>query len=208
LKIQSNFLSRIINGVSIAIFLFLVTAFLLDTLGDAPIRALQLWSGRIACFFLLASLTIPPLRLLTGISIIIPLRKTFGLNAFYYALLHLLVFLILNYRLHWAAIAEAFTQLNFILPGAIAFFILLVLAVTTINPVKRAVKKIWRRIHMWVYPANVLVLLHYTWITNGSFPPQGKPKVLPILLAGYLAMLFILRLQKVKISIIRWRQRR
>jgi len=32
--------------------------------------------------------------------------------------------------------------------------------------------------------------------------------VLPILLAGYLAMLFILRLQKVKMSIIRWRQRR
>jgi sulfoxide reductase heme-binding subunit YedZ len=107
LKIQSNFLPRIINGVSIAIFLFLVTAsFLLDTLGDTPIRALQLWSGRIACFFLLASLTITPLRLLTGISIIIPLRKTFGLNAFYYALLHLLVFLILNYRLHWAALPK------------------------------------------------------------------------------------------------------
>jgi len=70
------------------------------------------------------------------------------------------------------------------------------------------VKKIWRKIHLWVYPANVLVLLHYTWIANGTFPPHEKPKVLPLLLAFYLALLFVLRLQIVKMPIIRWRQRR
>ena len=165
--------------MSIAIFLFLVTAFLLDKLGDAPIRALQLWSGRIACFFLLASLTITPLRLLTGISIIIPLRKTFGLNAFYYALLHLLVFLILNYRLHWAAIAEAFTQLNFILPGAIAFFILLVLAVTTINPVKRAVKKIWRKIHCGFIRRTCWSCCTTPGLPMEAFRHRGNPKCCP-----------------------------
>jgi len=153
-------------------------------------------------------LTITPLRLVTGFSIIIPLRKTFGLNAFYYAFFHLIVFLVLNYRLKWVAIVDAFADQRFILPGAVAFLILLVLAITTINPVKRAVKKIWRKIHLWVYPANVLVLLHYTWIANGTFPPHEKPKVLPLLLAFYLALLFVLRLQIVKMPIIRWRQRR
>lgn len=208
MKTRKSLLPRIINGVSIAIFLCLISAYLLNGLGDAPIRALQLWSGRIAFFFLLASLTITPLRLVTGFSIIIPLRKTFGLNAFYYAFFHLIVFLVLNYRLKWVAIVDAFADQRFILPGAVAFLILLVLAITTINPVKRAVKKIWRKIHLWVYPANVLVLLHYTWIANGTFPPHQKPKVLPLLLAFYLALLFVLRLQIVKMPIIRWRQRR
>ena len=43
---------------------------------------------------------------------------------------------------------------------------------------------------MWVYPANVLVLLHYSGATSG----EGKPLVL--IAAAYFAILFILRLSR------------
>jgi sulfoxide reductase heme-binding subunit YedZ len=202
LRRNTKLLPRIVNVLSTLVFLFVVVNFLTGWLGASPLRTTHLWTGRIAFMFLLASLTITPLRTVTGWSIIIPLRKTFGLNSFYWAFAHVLVFMLLIYRLDVPTIVEAFTYNRFIFAGAFAFIILIVLAFTTIPPVKKAVKKIWRKIHMWVYPANVLVLLHYSGATSGG---EGI-KPLALIAAGYLALLFILRLSPVKKAIIARRQ--
>lgn len=207
-NLKSTKLPRIFNGISAALFLILLTAFVAGWLGDSSIRTAQLWTGRPAYVFLLASLTITPLRTVTGWSIIIPLRKTFGLNAFYWAFAHMLVFTVLTYQLDFSAIIETLSFRKFIIPGAFAFLILVILALTTVNPVKKAVKKIWRKIHWWVYPANVLVLLHYSGVANGSIVSSGEIKPLALLAAVYLTILFILRLEPVKKVIIRQRQAR
>ena len=199
---NTKLLPRIVSVISALVFLFVVVNYFTGWLGASPLRTTHLWTGRIAFIFLLASLTITPLRTITGWSIIIPLRKTFGLNAFYWAFAHMLVFMVLIYRLDVPAIVEAFTFNRFIFAGAFAFLILLVLAFTTIAPVKKAVKKIWRKIHMWVYPANVLVLLHYSGATSAGV--GIKPLVL--IAAAYVALLFILRLKPVKMAIIHRRQ--
>jgi sulfoxide reductase heme-binding subunit YedZ len=191
-----------VSVISALVFLFVVVNYFTGWLGASPLRTTHLWTGRIAFIFLLASLTITPLRTITGWSIIIPLRKTFGLNAFYWAFAHMLVFMVLIYRLDVPAIVEAFTFNRFIFAGAFAFLILLVLAFTTIAPVKKAVKKIWRKIHMWVYPANVLVLLHYSGATSAG----AGIKPLVLIAAAYVALLFILRLKPVKMAIIHRRQ--
>lgn len=201
-NLKSTRLPHIVSWISAALFLFLLTAFLAGWLGDSPIRAAQLWTGRIAYLFLLASLTITPLRTLTGWSIIIPLRKTFGLNAFYYAFTHMLVFTVLIYQLDFAAIIETLSFRRFIIPGAFALLILVILALTTVNPVKKAVKKIWRKIHWWVYPANVLLLLHYSGATSAG----NGIKPLAIIAIIYVVLLFVLRLEPVKKAIIRRRQ--
>ena len=201
-NLKSTKLSRIVNAGSAVLFLFVLTAYLADWLGDSPIRAAQLWTGRSAYLFLLASLTITPLRTVTGWSIIIPLRKTFGLNAFYWAAAHMLVFTVLSYNLNFPTMVEALSFRRFIIPGAFAFLILLVLAATTINPVKKAVKKIWRKIHWWVYPANVLLLLHY----SGASSAGSGIKPLAILAIIYVMLLFTLRLEPVKKAVIRRRQ--
>jgi len=188
--------------VSAILILFLIFAFLADWLGVSPIRTAQLWTGRTAYLFLLASLTITPLRTVTGWSIIIPLRKTFGLNAFYWAFAHMLVFTVLTYQLNFPAMVETLSFRRFIIPGAFAFLILVILALTTVNPVKKVVKKIWRKIHWWVYPANVLLLLHY----SGASSAGGGIKPLAIIAIVYVVLLFILRLHPVKMAIIRRRQ--
>ena len=81
-NLKSTKLSRIVNAGSAVLFLFVLTAYLAGWLGDSPIRAAQLWTGRTAYVFLLASLTITPLRTVTGWSIIIPLRKPSGSTHF------------------------------------------------------------------------------------------------------------------------------
>ena len=200
-------LPRIFNIVSAALFLILLIAFLADWLGNSPIRAAQLWTGRIAFVFLLASLTITPLRTITGNAMIIPLRKTFGLNSFYWAFLHFLVFAGLNLQFNTQAILEAISFRRLIIPGAVAFFILTILAITTLDPVKKALARIWRKIHMWVFPASILILLHYSWSVNATLPPEGAIKPLPLIAAIYLLLLFVLRLKPVKLAIIHRRQR-
>jgi sulfoxide reductase heme-binding subunit YedZ len=183
-------------------FLSLIIGYLGDWLGNSPVHNLQIWTGRIALGFLLASLTITPLRTISGWSIILPLRKTFGLNAFYWAASHLLVYVALIHRFDLPAIFAEITIRRFIFPGAFAFLILIILAITTINPVKKAVRKIWRKIHMWVYLANVLALLHFSGAT--SLEVRDKPLVM--ITAVYMALLFFLRLKPVKMAIIRRRQ--
>ena len=199
---RSTKLPRIASYFSAGLFIFIVIAYLAGWLSESPIRAAQLWTGRIAFVFLLSSLTITPLRTITGNAMIIPLRKTFGLNAFYWAFLHMLVFTVLNYRLNLGGIIEAITFRRFIIPGIFALLILAVLAITTIGPVKKAVARIWRKIHMCVYPANALVLLHY----SGATAAGGEIKPLSLMTALYLVLMFILRLKPVKMAIIRSRQ--
>ena len=201
-NLKSTKLPRIFNGISAGLFLILLTAFLAGWLGDSSIRTAQLWTGRIAYIFLLGSLTITPLRTVTGWSIIIPLRKTFGLNAFYWAFAHMLVFTVLIYQLDFSAMIETLSFRKFIIPGAFALLILVILALTTVNPVKKAVKKIWRKIHWWVYPANVLLLLHY----SGATAAGNGIKPLAIIAILYVVLLFVLRLAPVKMAIIRRRQ--
>ncbi len=114
----------------------------------------------------------------------------------------MLVFTVLIYQLDFSAMIETLSFRKFIIPGSFALLILVILALTTVNPVKKAVKKIWRKIHWWVYPANVLLLLHY----SGATAAGNGIKPLAIIAILYVVLLFVLRLQPVKIAIIRRRQ--
>ena len=107
-----------------------------------------------------------------------------------------------NFRFDIKAITEAILFRKFIIPGVIALLILAILAITTADPVKKAVARIWRKIHMWVYPAAVLVLLHF----SGANTSSGTIKPLPLIAGVYLLVLFVLRLKPIRMAIIRRRQ--
>lgn len=203
---KKNILRKYVYLSAAVIFFTLVAGYFIGWLGEFPVRSAQLLTGRVAFIFLLASLSITPLRTLTGSTAIGPMRKALGLSAFYFAVVHMLIFFILDYRLNFPDIIEGITYRSYIWPGAAAFLILIVLAVTSINGVKKAVKTSWKKIHMLVYPAGVLALVHFSWISNGKLLPDGEFKALPFLAALYLAALFILRLKPVKESIIRQRK--
>jgi sulfoxide reductase heme-binding subunit YedZ len=197
----------VVNLFAAVVFLILLAGYLAGWLGEYPARNAQLITGRIAFLFLLASLSITPLRTLTGNIHIGPLRQAFGLNAFYFAMVHVLILIFLNYRMDFYALVKGFSNHPYFWPGAVAFLILSVLAVTSLNKMKRALRGSWKKIHTMVYPAGVLVLVHYSWIANGKFIPAAEVKTLPLLTAAYLAVLFTLRLKPVKKAVLRWRKK-
>jgi sulfoxide reductase heme-binding subunit YedZ len=76
---------------------WLIIALLLHKLGPNPIQTLEQRSGDTALVLLLLTLACTPIRLLTGFSFINRFRRTLGLYTFGYAVIHLLLFVGLDY---------------------------------------------------------------------------------------------------------------
>ncbi|HKZ07939.1 MAG TPA: protein-methionine-sulfoxide reductase heme-binding subunit MsrQ [Methylomirabilota bacterium] len=148
-------------------------SFVTNTLGD--------WTFRI----LLASLAATPLRILTGWAWPISLRRLLGLFAFFYALLHFAVWLMLDHFFDWAALGADIVKRPYITVGMAALILLVPLAATsTSGMIRRLGGASWRRLHRLVYVIGVLAALHYLWLAKKVNPePYYYIAVLALLLA-------------------------
>lgn len=196
-----------VNILAALLMAALVVAYLTKNLGVNPIQKAQHLSGDAAIILLLLSLSITPLRTLTGNNRIGSLRKAFGLNAFYFATLHVLIFFGLDYRFNLEYIVEAFGFRRYMWVGLAAFLILLVLAVTSIRKYKVMVGKAWKKIHSFVYLAGILVVLHYGWSMKGNFLTGSGAVAWPVAAGIILAILLTMRLKPVKQWIVNLRNR-
>lgn len=156
-------------------------------LGVEPIKALERALGLFALKLLLAGLAITPLRRFAGLNLL-RFRRAVGLLAFFYVVVHLLVWLVLDLQspaLIWADIVKR----PYITVGMAAFALLIPLAITSNNAsVRRLGAAGWRRLHRLVYPAAALAALHFAMLVKG-FP------VTPLVYAGILAVLLMLRIR-------------
>lgn len=128
-----------------------------------PVRELTQRTGKDAFVLLVLSLAVGPAVRLTGLRIISPLARTFGIYAFGYATLHLLVFVGVDFGFRRDLIVDGVLEKRFALIGLSAFFILLVLTATSTGGWARRLGPLWKRIHRLVYVAGALATLHYLW---------------------------------------------
>jgi sulfoxide reductase heme-binding subunit YedZ len=150
--------------------------FITDTLGDWALR------------FLLASLTLTPLRLVTGMAWQMTLRRLLGLFAFFYVALHFGVWIGLDHFFAWRQMGADIVKRPYITVGVAAFSLLLPLAATsTTGMIKRMGGLNWRRLHRLVYVAATLAVLHYIWLSK-------KVLLAPWIYAVILALLLGIRL--------------
>jgi sulfoxide reductase heme-binding subunit YedZ len=145
-----------------------------------PIREITLRTGRYALFLLVLSLACTPVRILTGWSTVIRLRRPLGLYAFVYAALHLLIFVGLDFGFNLSFIWEELAQRRYIQVGLIAFLILLPIAVTSTRHWVRKLGKNWKRLHRLVYLAAVLSVVHFSLVAKGNIQ---RPFLYSIVLA-------------------------
>jgi sulfoxide reductase heme-binding subunit YedZ len=139
---------------------------LADRLGADPVRRLEHEYGLLALQFLIAALAVTPLREQTGVSLL-RFRRFLGLTAFWYALLHVSVWLALDRQVDWPRIVEDLTRRPYIIVGMVALLMLMPLAATSSN---RALRRLgaarWRRLHRLAYPATALAALHFVWLVK------------------------------------------
>lgn len=160
---------------------------LADELGADPVKALERTLGLWSLRFLVLGLAITPLRRLGGPNML-KYRRAFGLLAFFYALLHLLVYVGLDQTLDLPSIWKDILKRPYITVGMLAFCILVPLAVTSNNLlIRRMGGAAWQRLHRWVYLACAAAALHFVMLVKSwAFEPLC-----------YAAMVFALLLLRV-----------
>jgi methionine sulfoxide reductase heme-binding subunit len=158
-----------------------------DQLGADPQNTLERLLGLWALRFLILSLAVTSLRRLGGPNLI-RYRRTVGLLAFYYASLHLTVYILLDQGLDFAAIWADIVKRPYITVGMFAFIILVPLAITSNSAmIRRLGGGAWQRLHRLVYVAAAAAAIHFVMVVK-AWPPE------PLIYAGIVATLLLFRL--------------
>lgn len=154
-------------------------------LGARPVSAAIHFTGLWALRFLVISLAVTPLRRTFSWNKLILARRTLGLAALGYALLHIALFFVDQGAAR--AVQEIVLRVYLVI-GAVALAILLALGLTSTNAaIRRMGAQNWQRLHLLAYGAAVLGTVHFFF--------QSKLDVTePALMAGVLAYLFGFRL--------------
>ncbi|HYF53561.1 MAG TPA: protein-methionine-sulfoxide reductase heme-binding subunit MsrQ [Salinarimonas sp.] len=157
---------------------------IMDQLGADPLARLERELGEWGLRFLIAGLVVTPLRQLAGVNLI-RYRRALGLLAFYYAALHLTVYLVLDQGLDWTAIWADIVKRPYITVGMASFVFLVPLAVTSNNlSIRRMGAQAWNRLHKLVYLAAAGGALHYVLLVK-AWPLE--PLVYAAIVAALLA---------------------
>jgi sulfoxide reductase heme-binding subunit YedZ len=157
-------------------------------LGPNPIETVTHTTGLWTLIWLLATLSVTPLRRLTRQYGLIRVRRMLGLFAFFYGCLHLLTYLVLDLYFDWGAIAADILKRPFITAGVVAFLCMLPLAVTsTAGWVRRLGGRRWQLLHRLVYVSAIAAVVHFWWLVKADVRE-------PMIYAAILAALLLYRI--------------
>jgi methionine sulfoxide reductase heme-binding subunit len=132
-------------------------------LGANPFSELEIRTGHWTLRFLAATLALTPLRRVAGWNWVAGYRRMLGLFTFFYACVHLTLWLV-DWQLDAEAMVEEIVKHRYILVGMTTWLILLPLAVTSTKGwVRRLGGKRWVALHRLVYAAAITATVHYLW---------------------------------------------
>ncbi|GIV78447.1 sulfoxide reductase heme-binding subunit YedZ [Litorilinea aerophila] len=150
-----------------------------------PIADLTTRTGQAAIILLLLTLAVTPLQIL-GWRQVTVVRKSLGLWAFFYASVHLLIFVGLDYGFNLDFILrDGLPQKPYIVAGLAAFLILVPLALTSTRGWMKRLGRRWKQLHRWIYLAAGLAVVHYLWVAKIDL---GRPALYAVLLLLLLAV--------------------
>jgi sulfoxide reductase heme-binding subunit YedZ len=170
MKLSNTLFTRLIKPL---IFIALLTPALLlgwgywqATLGANPLEAVVRDLGDWALRILLLTLSISPLRRITGWGKLLRLRRMIGLYAYFYALLHLFGYLWFEQFFDWTEIWFDIVERPFITIGMLSILLLTPLAITSTKGMIRRMGKNWKRLHLLVYPIAIFSVIHFFWMVK------------------------------------------
>ena len=135
------------------------------TLTANPIDYITDRTGDWALRFLIITLCVTPLRRITGWNPIIQLRRMLGLFSFFYATLHFLTWLVLDWFFDFRSMVDDIFMRPFITLGMATFLMLLALASTSTKASVRRLGKKWTQLHRLIYVASITALTHF-WLVG------------------------------------------
>ena len=160
--------------------------FYLDELGANPFEVLTRSTGEWTLRFLLITLSMTPLRQLTGSAWPLRLRRMLGLFTFFYVCVHLLTYIWLDHFFDWDEIWRDIVKRPYITIGMLAFTLLAPLAFTSTKKMMKRLGKRWKSLHKLIYLIAVLGSLHFFLLVKADLRE-------PIIYTSILLFLFLIR---------------
>lgn len=160
-------------------------------LGSDPIKEAEHAYGAWTLRLLLASLAITPLRRVSGWNWLAKHRRTLGLYAFAYGVLHLTVWAILDVQLiiddlvGWDVVWTDLTKRPFITIGMLCLLLMLPLAITSTKGMIKRLGKSWTKLHRLVYPIAILGIVHFFMAVKLDIREPGVYALILAVLLGW-----------------------
>lgn len=187
MKFNQTYVKRLIFILSLWPLLSISINIFQDTLGANPIEFIERHFGKWTLIFLCLTLSMTPLRRITNISQWILYRRMLGLFVFFYASIHLLCYIALDYHFDWVDIKNDIIKHRYVLVGFLGWLLLLPLAITSSDKMIRKLKANWKLLHRLIYVIAILGVLHFIWLVK-------KDITEPLIYAAIVSILLILRL--------------
>ncbi len=186
---QLQFLRGLLIALGLIPFLRLLVGLPLGWLGVNPLEFVTRSTGTWTLVGLMLTLSVTPLRRLTGWVWLIRLRRTLGLLSFFYAVLHFGTYVAFDRGFDFSDLLPDILKRPFITVGFLAFVLMLPLALTSSNAaVRRLGSARWRALHRLVYVVAILGVLHYLWLVKRDIT---EPAIYGAILAGLFAFRII-----------------
>ena len=186
--------------IGLAPLTWLVTALTCDSIYGTmfmsvdPVQKLNRELGDWALIFLMVTLSVGPLSKILKRKNLIALRRMLGLLTYFYAVLHLTSYIIIDLQLDWHEFVKDVTKRNFIILGMTSVVLLTPLALTSNNiSLKILGSKSWKKLHYLVYPAAIIAIIHFFMMIRADYHR-------PIIYASLLFTLLIYRIWTIEIK--------
>lgn len=168
-------------------------------LGIDPVKTLLHTTGFWALTLLVLTLSVTPLRKLTGYAQIFGMRKVFGRMAFFWASAHIVVFVWIDQFFDMTEIFKAVKMSSYVQAGLAAFLLMLPAALTSPDFVRRKIGfQKWKTVHKVVYFSAAFAALHFLLLVK-------KDISRPAVFIAIFAFLMILRLPPVSTRLEQWK---
>ena len=168
-----------------------------DGLGANPIDVITRSTGRWTLTFLLITLSVTPVRKLSGLAWLIRFRRMLGLFAFFYGSLHLTTYVWLDKFFDVREMLHDIAKRRFITAGMTAFALMLPLALTSTGGwIRRLGGKRWQKLHRLIYFSAAAGVVHFIWLVKADLRrPLTYGAILSVLLAYRLVAWLVARVR-------------
>lgn len=181
---QISLLKTLLFLTCLAPVLRLAVAAFADAMGANPVEFVQRFTGTWTFNFLLLTLSVSPLRALTGAHWLLRLRRMLGLYTFFYGSLHFLAFVGFDHLFAIDDIARDILKRPFVTVGFAALAIMAPLALTSNQwAIRRLGGRRWQELHRSIYLIGVLATIHYFWLVKAT------ALIYPLIYGSLLALL-------------------
>ena len=150
-----------------------------NQLGPEPVDRIINHFGEWTLIFILLTLSMTPLKKITKSVEWIKFRRMLGLFTFFYASIHMLSYVGLDYRFDFEPLINDVLKKKFIFIGFSAWLLLIPLAVTSSERMVRLLKQNWKKIHRLIYIIGIFGVLNFIWLSKTIF---FKPLIFLIIL--------------------------